>query len=285
VEEIGWLLAQHESEGIDMENDKKKIPDAIQIGDDLKTSEIARTEQERARNTDLWRKNRETEADHARIMEATPAKAVDDHGRDERKISVREKATVESSSVTTIHEMMDKAWDKRFEPARFDTQGKTAVLYSGESTASDFRRELLGKNAASVIHSGELAAQHAASNSDTHIKLEQTPGGQELEGIQKRVNSDAISSVDRERLQQRLNVLWADASRRFSESARENPASLAYVEHAKENGVYRDTERPCIDAAKQHRHLTDVPNVDGRPPKEDKLLPGDLDKDGRYYTA
>ena len=192
---------------------------------------------------------------------------------------------IEREHVTSLHQMMDEAWARREDNDRFDVGGKTAVLYSGFASSSEHRRAELGKEPSERIHSGELAAHHCDSHPDTHITISDTVGGKDLEYIQLWVNSGIVDGADRDWLQNRLDELWKDGSERLVKSARGTPASLGYVDNARENGVYLSTERPTLEIGIQHRHLTDVPLVDGRPPAEDKLLPRDLDKDGRYYQA
>ena len=192
---------------------------------------------------------------------------------------------IERNPVTSLHQMMDDAWARREDKDRFDSGGKTVVLYSGYSSLSEHRAAEVGKQPTERIHSGELAAHHRDNHPDTHITISHTAGGKDLEYIQLWVDSGVVDGTDRERLQNRLDGLWKDGSERLTKSARETPVSLGYVENARENGVYRSTERPTLELGAQHRHLTDAPLVDGRPPVEDKLLPGDLDENGKYHQA
>jgi hypothetical protein len=186
-------------------------------------------------------------------------------------------------SIEKIGSLIEKARKEREMPGRFDTEGKTAVLWSGHSTSSEHRRESLGKDG--PIYSKELADHHTSYNPATHITLGQTKGGQELERLQAWIDSDVFNESEREALNKQIAPLWIDASQRFAESASKSGSSIAYVEHARESSVYKETERKTIESAKDHRHFTDKQLEDGRPPKEDKTLPGDLDRDGRYYTA
>jgi hypothetical protein len=257
--------------------------------------ELTEAKKEQASTSSEATKDRESQraAEASKAGEGTKPAGAETQHKEDRKIIGEEgslranwpQERIEKEPATALHEMMDEAWARREDKDRFDVGGKTAVLYSGFASSSEQRRTELGKEPTERIHSGELAAHHRDSHPDTHVTISDTVGGKDLEYIQQRVNSSVVDGADRERLQNRLDELWKDGSERLAKSARDTSASLGYVENARENGVYRSTERPTLELGTQHRHLTDVPLVDGRPPAEDKLLPGDLDKNGRYYQA
>lgn|GEM_PF-5168926 len=249
------------------ENDEKKLLDSTcSISED-------KVAKEQTRNTELWTAGKTPSTEQSR--EKSSDRFMDQSGSDLRKLEVPDSGK--------INAMIDKAWENRESSGRFDTEGKSAILWSGYASSSEHRKESTGSDG--PLYSKDLAENHASKNPDSHITLGQTVGGKELEKIQSWIDSDTINPSDREALNQRMGTLWNDASERFADSAKKNESSIAYVEHAREQSVYKQTERETLDTAKDHRHFTDKPLVDGRPPVDDKLLPGDLDKEGRYYKA
>ena len=260
-----------------MKVEEKKIIDTANSQESAESSDKSPTELEQSRNRDLWN--------------STGKPAPSEYVANEkeglgREVAVQgaEKGQAEVSTTELLHTMLDNAWKLREEQGRFDTGGKSAVFYSGEASSSLSRCEALGKDDSDRIHSGELAEYHTRHNPETHIKLEETQGGQELNRIQNWVNSDAVSSSERESLQAKLDIHWSDASQRFAESASMRQSSIGYVEHAKHEGVYESRERPSLDSGKDHFHLTDAPLVDGKPPPEDKI-PYGLGPDGIYFRV
>jgi hypothetical protein len=266
-----------------------KEKDDIATSESIKSNSDSKETQEQARNKELWARDVDQPRGHSsdnfkdtnKDSGETDAPKLNskENTNDTRDLSVHEGAP----TAEKIGSMIEKAWADRESPGRFDTEGKSAVLWSGYSTSSDHRKESLGKDG--PIYSKELADHHTSINPDTHITLGQTKGGQELEKIQELIDSDFVNESEREALNKQITTLWTDASQRFAESGSKNGSSIAYVEHSRSNSVYKETERKTIEASKEHRHFTDKPLEDGRPPKEDKTLRGDLDRDGRYYTT
>ncbi len=244
---------------------------------------------EKLRNTELWNSGKDHSASHASdksLVEIKDPKETTEENMRSRKIdspTSGESMRIDAPNEEKIRSMIDQAWDQRESPGRFDTDGKTAVLWSGYSTSSEHRKESLGTDR--LLYSKDLADHHTSQNKDTHITLGQTIGGKELERIQGWIDSDAFTPAEKESLDKRIEPLWQDASKRFVESATKSGSSIAYIEHARERSVYKETERKTIESAKDHRHLTDKPLVDGRPPIEDKTLPGDLDRNGKYFRS
>lgn len=265
------------------EKDESKLVETSRLSHESSKS------QERLRNTELWnnRKDRsevnasEKSCDVTKHSKETSGENM--HSRNSDSPNSRESTRIDIPNEEKIHSMIDQAWLQRECPGRFDTDGKTAVLWSGYSTSSDHRKGSLGTD--KLLYSKDLADHHTSQNNDTHITLGQTTGGKELERIQAWIDSDAVTPAEKEALNKRIEPLWKDASQRFVDSATKNGSSIAYVEHAREKSVYKETERKTIETAKDHRHLTDKPLVDGRPPEEDKTLPGDLDRRGKYYRV
>ena len=264
-----------------MKDEETKITDTVKNHERPESSDKTAIGLEQSRNRDLWNP---TDGPDKPSLRESVAKEKDGTGK-EIAGQVPEKARSEVPTAESLHSMMDDAWKRREESGRFDTAGKSAVFYSGEASSSEHRREALGKTEGQRIHSGELAEYHTKHHPDTHIKLEETRGGQELNRIQNWVNSDAVSASDREGLQGKLDAQWSDASQRISESSSKDQSSIAYVEHARDGGVYGSRERPTLESGKSHFHLTDAPLVDGKPPPEDKVPPESLDVEGKYYRA
>lgn len=260
-----------------MKDEETKITDTAKSHESPESSDKSAIGSEQSRNRDLWNPASGSEKSDS------VAKGKE-NGSKEVMGQVPERARAEVPTAESLHGMLDDASKRREEPGRFETGGKSAVLYSGEASSSEHRREALGKTDGDRIHSGELAEHHTRHNPETHIKIEETKGGQELDRIQNWVKSDAISADEREKLQAKLDTLWADGSQRFAESASKEKSSIGYVEHAKQGGVYESRERSSLESGKDHFHLTDAPLVDGKPPPEDKV-PHGLAPDGKYYRV
>lgn len=261
-----------------MKDDETKITDTAKSHESPESSDKLAIRSEQGRNRDLWNPAPGTEKSDSLAKGK-------ENGPKEVMGQVPERARAEVPTAESLHGMLDDAWKRREEAGRFETGGKSAVLYSGEASPSEHRREALGKTDGELIHSGELAEHHTKHHPETHIKLEETRGGQELNRIQDWVNSDVVNSSQRESLQAKLDTHWADASQRFAESGSKDQSSIGYVENAKQGGVYESRERPSLESGKEHFHLTDAPLVDGKPPPEDKVPPGSLDPNGKYYRA
>lgn len=184
-----------------------------------------------------------------------------------------------------IESKLQSAWERREEQGRFDTQGKSAVFYSGPSSSSDHRSEAVGKVRQESIHSGELALNHVRHNPETHICIDETPGGMELNTINGWLKSDVLEGSERERQEAKMKELWSDASERFARSAAIQKSSIGYVENHRPNGDYKCIERKVIGESPDHVHMTDKPLVDGKPPKEDQYLSGQLDRNGKMFQA
>lgn len=266
-----------------------KEEDECKLKDAAKSNGETTVEKERSRNSQLWNgkeagsESKISSSSTDRVNDQEASHTHEGSGKVDSYISQPELQRTEAPTAEKIGAMIDEAWERRETPGRFSTDGKSAVLWSGYSTASEHRMDSLGKDG--PVYSKDLADRHVSQNQDTHITLGQTHGGMELEKIQAWIDSDIVSGSERKELDDRLNSVWRDASQRFAESAAKNVSSIAYVENARDTSVYKETERITIESAQNHRHLTDKPLVDGHPPQEDKVLPNDLDQNGRYYKA
>ncbi len=261
-----------------MKDDETKITDTAKSHESPESSDKLAIGSEQCRNRDLWNPAPATEKSDSLAKGK-------ENGSKEVMGQVPERARAEVPTAESLHGMLDDAWKRREDPGRFETGGKSAVFYSGEASSSEHRREALGKTKSDQMHSGELAENHIKHNPETHIKLEETRGGQELNRIQGWVNSDIVNSSQRESLQAKLDTHWADASQRFAESASKDQSSIGYVENAKKGGIYESRERPSLESGKDHIHFSDAPLIDGKPPPQDKIPPHLLAPDGKYYQS
>ena len=180
---------------------------------------------------------------------------------------------------------IDGAWENRQAADRFREDGKTGVFFSGGAESSEYRRSILEKKPEDIIHSGELAERHIKDQKNT-VTLMDTKGGKELSQIDFWIKSSAFTPAESDELEAAIKPLWEDASMRFAQWVRETPHSVAYIQNANAERVYRTIERPVLSENHDHRHMTDIPlDADGRPPELDQYHSQDLDDEGRMYKA
>lgn len=178
---------------------------------------------------------------------------------------------------------VNAAWDHRADPGRFDTGGKQAVFYSAEATVSAVRSEGLGKAPGERIHSGELAEKDVADNPDS-IRVQQTPGGQELTRLQNGIDSGPFTPEERKELKTALFPLWEDASAKFADSAAAGRCSRSYSENTTPDTVLSRLELPRLRENPNHVHMSDAPlAADGTPPEQDQY-PDHMLNDGKMHS-
>ena len=267
------------------EDDTRKARDTPKTAETPKSSDKKAALEERNRNSDFWSRGNSNERQKDAISEP-------DKSRDQERGGLKtrnSKSTAEVPASEALGKRLEAAWNRREEPGRFSTEGKTAVFYSGTSKLSEDRLRSLGDRGdreGTELHSGELAALHAHDNPETHIKIEETRGGRELQSIHNDIHeSKDLSGPEKEDLKAAMQKLWDDASNRFSISARENAASVSYTENAQRDKAFRQIERHNLRQEPEHVSLSDAPLRHGKPPEQDQVPERPFLRDGKTYTG